>query len=230
MAKKLYCNKIILNSKNKMKSTWKIINVEKWKTKHGTNIQSLVISSNEITDQNKIASTFNNYFLSIADLINTNNNNHVDNHITNPMNYLLNSFKRTFTKMSWQYASTYEIEKNIESLKTKNTAGYDEISKRIIKLIAPFIIAPLTHVCNAVLSTGVFPDRLKYAIVKPVFKKGNKQEISNYRPISLLTSFSKIFEKLIYARLLAHIDGHSILLNEQYGFRAHSSTEQATFS
>jgi len=55
-------------------------------------------------------------------------------------------------------------------------------------------MSPLTYICNAVLSTGVFPDRLKYAIVKPIFKKGNKQEISNYRPISLLTSFSKIIE------------------------------------
>ena len=53
----------------------------------------------------------------------------------------------------------------------------------------------LTYICNAVLSTGVSPDRLKYAIVKPSFKKGNKQEISNCRPISLLTSFSKIIGK-----------------------------------
>jgi len=63
----------------------------------------------------------------------------------------------------------------------------DEVSNRIIKLTAPFIISPLTYICNAVFSTGVFPDRLKYAEVKPIFKKGNKQEISNYRPISLLT-------------------------------------------
>jgi len=55
--------------------------------------------------------------------------------------------------------------------------------------------------------TGAFPDRLKYAIVKPIFKKGNKQEILNYKPISLLTSFSKIIEKLIYARLHAHMIG-----------------------
>ena len=71
---------------------------------------------------------------------------------------------------------------------------------------------------------------MKYAIVNPIFKKGNKQEISNYRPISLLTSFSKILEKLIYARLHAHIDMNSILVQKQYGFRADSSTEQATFS
>ena len=89
---------------------------------------------------------------------------------------------------------------------------------------------PLTYICNAVFSTGVFPDRLKCAIVKPIFKKGNKQEISNYRPISLLTSFSKIMEKLIYARLLAHIDKKSILVCEQYEFRTHSSTEKAAFT
>jgi hypothetical protein len=68
--------------------------------------------------------------------------------------------------MSWQYAYTYEIDKIIKSLKTKNTAGYDEISNRILKLRAPLIISPLTCICNAVLSTGVFPDKLKYAIVK----------------------------------------------------------------
>jgi hypothetical protein len=124
----------------------------------------------------------------------------------------------------------FEIERIIKSLKTKNTSGYDEISNRIIKLTAPFIISPLTYICNAVLWTGVFPDRLKYAIVKPILKKGNKQEISNYRPISLLTSFSKIFEKLIYARLHTHIDMNNILVQEEYGFRTHSSTEQAALT
>jgi len=125
--------------------------------------------------------------------------------------------------MSWQYAFTYEIEKII-------SCGYDEISDHIIKFSAPFIISSLTYTCNAVLSTGVFPDRLKYSIVKPIFKKGNKQEISNYRPIYLLTSFSKIMEKLIYARLLAHIDKNSILVCKKYGFRTHSSTEKAVFT
>ena len=69
---------------------------------------------------------------------------------------------------------------------------------------------------------------LKYAIVKPVFKKGNKQNISNYRPISLLSSFSKIIEKLINNRLYVHIEKNNILVNEQYGFRTNTSTEQAT--
>jgi hypothetical protein len=66
-----------------------------------------------------------------------------------------------------------------KSLKSKNTSGYDEISSCIIKLSSPFITSPLTQICNAALSSGVFPDRLKYAIVKPTFKKGNKQYIAN---------------------------------------------------
>jgi hypothetical protein len=68
--------------------------------------------------------------------------------------------------------------KIIKSLKSKNASGYNEISNRIIKLNSPFIISPLTHICNAALSSGVFPDRLKYAIVKAIFKKGSKQDIS----------------------------------------------------
>jgi len=79
------------------------------------------------------------------------------------------------------------------------------------------------------LSLGSFPERLKYSIVQPVFKE-DKSVISNYRPISLQTSFSKIFGKLIYARLYDHLNQHNILTPEQYGFRAKSSTEKASYN
>ena len=88
----------------------------------------------------------------------------------------------------------------------------------------------MTYICNAALSSGVFPDRLKYAIVKPIFKKSSKQDISNYKPISLLTSFSKVFEKHLYNRLYTHIERNSILVQEQFGFRMQHLTEQAAFS
>jgi len=130
-------------------------------------------------NQNKIANIFNKYFISIADAVNSDNSKHINTSMTNPISYLTNNLRRPFPKISWQYASTYEIEKIIKSLRTKNTCRYNEISNRIIKLTVQFIISPLTYICNAVLSTGVFPDRLKYAVVKPIYKKGNKQEISN---------------------------------------------------
>jgi hypothetical protein len=76
----------------------------------------------------------------------------------------------------------------------------------------------------------VFPDRIKYAIVKPIYKKGYKQDISNYRPISLLNSFSKVFERITHNRLYTHFDMNNILAQEQFGFRTHHSTEQAAFS
>jgi hypothetical protein len=95
-------------------------------------------------------------------------------------------------EMRWKYTNTHEIEKIIKSLKTRDSSGYNEITSRIIKLTLPFIISLLTHICNAALGYGVFPDRLKYTIVEPCFRKGNRQEIANYRPISLLTAFSKI--------------------------------------
>jgi hypothetical protein len=94
----------------------------------------------------------------------------------------------------------------------------------------PCIISPITYICNAILNTGIFPDRLKSAIVKPLFKKGKTNNISNYRLISLLTSFTEIIEKLIYTRLISHIEATNLLVHEQYGSRAHSSTEKAAFT
>jgi hypothetical protein len=115
-------------------------------------------------------------------------------------------------------------------LKITNSCGYDEIPVKIVKLSAPFIISPLTHICNKSLSAGVFPERLNYARIRPVHKKGDKLLITNYRPISLLTSFSKIFEKLIFVRLYKHLLTNRILANKQYGFRNNSSTENAAYN
>ena len=125
--------------------------------------------------------------------------------------------------------SLTKSKKIIKPLKTRTTCRYDGVSNRIIKLSAPFIISPLTYICNAVFSTGVFPDRLKYAIVKSIIQKGDKKDISNYRPISLLTS-SKIIEKLICTRLHGHNDMNSILVQEQFVFWTHYSAEQAAFN
>jgi hypothetical protein len=105
--------------------------------------------------------------------------------------------------------------------------GY-EMSVKILKISSPFITAPLNYICNRSILSGSFPARLKYSVNKPLFKKGDK-DIQNYRPISLLTSFSKIFVKIIYARLSNHVLNNDILSVEQYGFRRNSSTEKATF-
>ena len=77
------------------------------------------------------------------------------------------------------------------------------------------------------LSSGIFPTRLKFAEVTPIFKKGDKNATFNYRPISLLTSFSKIFEN---NRIFYHINHNHILVNEQFGFRHGLSTDVASYN
>jgi hypothetical protein len=72
---------------------------------------------------------------------------------------------------------------------------------------------PLTYLCNKSISTGNFPTRLKYSQIIPILKNDNKTELTNYRPISLLTSFLKFFEKLIYTRLNKHKISYKILAN-----------------
>ena len=79
------------------------------------------------------------------------------------------------------------------------------------------------------MTTGIFPTWLKHSQIVPIFKKGNKQELTNYRPIPLLTSFPKIFEKVIYKRLYDHITCYKILANEQHGFRNNNSTDKVTY-
>jgi hypothetical protein len=79
------------------------------------------------------------------------------------------------------------------------------------------------------LSSGIFPTRLKFSEVKPTFKKGDKNDTSNYRPISLLTPFSKISENVIYNRIYNHINENHILVNEQFGIRHASSTDIASY-
>ena len=91
------------------------------------------------------------------------------------------------------------------------------------------IIIPLSYIYNYTLHTGIFPDRLKMAVVKLLYKKGDKFEISNYRPISLLPTFAKIFEKAMYSRLSQHLQTNNILAPEQYAFRKGKSTEDAAF-
>jgi hypothetical protein len=129
-------------------------------------------------------------------------NLHSNQELHTPINYLVDAFNRPFTKIKWQYPSTQEISRIIKSLKTKSSSGYDGISNRIIKVSILFIISPLTYICDSILSTGLFPDRLKFAIIRPLFIKGEMQNVAICMPISLLNSFSKIIEKLMYERLI----------------------------
>ena len=93
------------------------------------------------------------------------------------------------------------------------------IPMKILKVCTPFITSPLTHVCNKSRPSGIFPSWLKFSEIKPLHKKGNGMDITNFRIISLPTSFTKILKKVICTRLYQHVNQNNILATEQYGFR-----------
>ena len=96
------------------------------------------------------------------------------------------------------FTDSVEIKQITTQLTSKNSAGVDDISINLLKYSIEFIAEPLSKIINCSFDTGIFPDKLKIAKVCPIFKSGDKDIISNYRPISILPSFSKFFEKLVY--------------------------------
>jgi len=124
-----------------------------------------------------------------------------------------------------------EIRGIINSMKPKNSSGYDGMSTKILKLCGSQISKPLAFIIDKSIKTGVFLECLKYAVITPLHKRGDVSDMANYRPtISLLPVFSKIFEKAMHSRLNQHLQTNNILGTEQYGFRKGLLTEQATYS
>ena len=89
------------------------------------------------------------------------------------------------------------VKKTINNLQAKSSSGCDRISSKLLKVIEPVIIKPLTLLINQVLNSGMFPDKLKIAKVIPIYKKCNPSLFENYRPISLLSAISKVLETIL---------------------------------
>ena len=119
-----------------------------------------------------------------------------------------------------------EIIRLVQSLK-EAAAGYDGLSSSILKLSLSHISRPLTYICNLSLVEGVFPDEMKITNVIPLFKCDDQEMFNNYRPVSLLCSLSKVFEKIMYNRLIDFLDKHSLLFAFQFGFMKFHSTYMA---
>jgi hypothetical protein len=98
-----------------------------------------------------------------------------------------------------------------------------------LKINASYISCPLCYIINKAVLAGKFPSCMKYSTVTPIYKQGDKN-CANFRPISLLTSFSKVFEKIICRKLLIHVYAHDILTNDQLGFSPELSTETASYN
>jgi hypothetical protein len=173
-----------------MKTTCNTVKTESGKKDKSADIYWSNNDGDESHDYQVISDSFNNYFLSIAEKIThniINNNNIGSNNEETPLHYLLQLFSNPFPNIKFSNTSTREVERIIISLQSKSSHGYNEISTKILKVSAPFISSPLNYICNESLSTGIFPTCLKFSMIKPLYKKGDKNNMANYRPISLLT-------------------------------------------
>ena len=120
-----------------------------------------------------------------------------------------------------------ELLNAIKQLKNKRSSSFDTFTVALIKAISMYIVPVLTHIINLSFNTGIFPERLKLSTVIPIYKKGNSLKLDNLRPISLLSVFSKIFEKMMKVRILNFLDKIHFFNENQYGFRRNKSTEKA---
>jgi len=137
------------------------------------------IEGNLTTHHQSTVEKFNTYYISAADNITNNNqaNYTIDGlHKEGPLSYLYSAFQQPFTNIKLKNTTTGEIEKIIIQLKNKNSCGYNKVTTKILKTVSPFIVSPLTHICNRMLATGTFPDRLKYSEIKPIYKKRDKSQ------------------------------------------------------
>lgn len=120
-----------------------------------------------------------------------------------------------------------EVNSVMMNLKLDSAAGWDNIPTRFLKLAKNEIIPIITHLTNLSFEKGIFPFQLKQSIITPVYKGGDRDDVGNYRPISVLPAISKILERLINLRLLSYLNEFDILSSSQYGFRKGKSTEDA---
>jgi len=169
-------------------------------------------------DTKKIINKFNDFFINIGpNLAST-----IPAVSKKPTDYLTS---RNMNSMALKLTDKYEIDQTIKNLKNNTSPGSYEIPVSILKFAAGFIAVPLAELINASFSTGIFPTKLKETKVIPIFKAGDSTLVNNYRPISILNSFSKIFKKIIAMRLLNFLNKNEIFHPEQFGFReAHSNS------
>ena len=116
----------------------------------------------------------------------------------------------------------------INELKPNKAVGLDKVSSRLLKDAADIVAPSLTSLFNISINTGYFPSTWKLAKMSPLFKKGSKQDPSNYRPISVLPTISKLLEKAVHMQLYSYLRDNNLHSKKQSGFRLNASTVTAS--
>ena len=218
-AKHIYYHRLFNIHRNNIKKTWSII-TDTLNHKQKSDISKEFIINNRVTtDSYEIANQFNNYFINIGKSLS-------DEILTRKS---FNSYLNTPCDKLFKFSPVDEntIISIINELKNNASTGHDNISNKLLKFSKNMIVKPLTLIVNQTLMSGKFPSQLKLSKVKPLFKKNDCKQLSNYRPISLLPSISKIFERVIFNQINEYLTQNNLLSSQQFGFRRGHSTELA---
>ena len=224
-AEKKYYECLFLKYKHDIKSTWNAINeiLGKKKNKNaGCDSFCFVHEGKNITDLNEIANLFNQFFSQIG-------HEYANNLMNTPDGYkkYFENQQRNENVLIFNHVSETDVLKIISSLSPKTSFGYDLISTKLLQFSKLILCKPLTTLINQSISQSKFPDCLKIAKVVPIYKKDDKKLFSNYRPISLLPSISKVFEKVISSQLTDFFVQNDLFFGSQYGYRTKHSTTHA---
>ena len=187
--KRYYYHAMLVENKSNMKKTWTVLNEVIGRKNDKSNFpREFIIDGNSVSDKPIIAETFNDYFSKIGYETG-------QNVPTTDVNYSDFSSDQYSHSIFIDPVVPSDITNTAHKLKSKSSFGHDEISTKLLKQTINNITLPITHIVNRSFITGIVPDQMKIAKVVPVYKSSERNSIKNYRPISLLTSFSKLLEK-----------------------------------
>ena len=206
---------------NNAKKSWTGINsILHRRSKQKNSDIFLNVDGKLVTDQKVVSKLFNKYFVNVADDL----AKKIPKPTTKYQDYLKNPNEHS---IYLHETTPDEVEKIIGKLDSKKAADIYGMSSNLIKEGGTVIVEIITFLFNISITQGKFPDVLKNAKIIPIHKGDSRLEMSNYRPISLLPTLSKIFEKLMYSRLINFFKKHNTLYENQYGFQSNMSTEYA---
>ena len=210
-AKGEYFNRVFTAYRSDMKKTWQVINETLSRNSKKTDMPSKFIYEEcELADPTEIANAFNSYFANIGKKLSS-KIEHDD--ITVDYKQYLNL--PAVENLQFKCITEETTIKAIDELENKSSSGHDGISNKLLKVITFNISKSLTIVINQML----FPDAFKVAKIIPIFKKGDSSLLVNYRPISLLPTISKVFERVIHDQMYEYFNNFNLLAEQQYGFR-----------
>ena len=216
-----YYRNLMCQHKNNCQNLWKIFGKILKKDKSKQNINKIKSDNEILTNPTQITQAFNKFFTNIGqDLAQS-----IDNNEPNEFReYLGNPIAQSFNLCE---TSAPEIKYLMEKINPKKATGRDELPGKFLNISAHIAAEPLAKLFNLSISTGEYPDILKIARVLPIYKKGERTDMNNYRPISILTHLNKIYETIICNQMKSFLNKFNIFYKYQYGFREKHSTDHA---